>query len=640
MNANAINALAQLGFGCTVSRVMEGANHPRPLERLGRITALCAALVAAFLALGAVRAEAKVFCVAASNPDSVDPSCSIGEGQTTVNAALVAAASNSGEDTVLIGPGNFSESSLGYLASDPVNIVGSGSIGSGSGGTTVTMPPDPGSGFVMSISGAIHHISHLELRVSKDSNSTTDTALSVSDAVYLDDVLISAPSDIDYAQGVFVNGGGAAILDQTRIDFPLDKTTTGVQNSNGSTVTLRSSEIKSRDGLVLNGTSANTTVQRSKVTFRGVGIALSQGSLNLSNSLIDMTTSTNYALIAGFAAAPEVNTPSATLNGVTIVGGNPGSSAVRLRADNGDTATVTLDDSIVDMTSANTTAFYVQESGSGNASMTGDYVNFRATYDGGNGIFVESDGAPGSATLSISHGTSVDPGFLGSGPDAYSLSPTSPLLDAGNPAASPGLDINSAPRPLDSTGGCSSRRDQGAYEYLPPPPTATIDSGPAAGSTTADSTPTFAMSSSRICSPAFDCSIDGGATTSCSSPYTPAVLSEGTHTIAVRALGEISNPGTAATRTFTVDTLAPTTTVSGGSRFKAKGRTARVSFVFGSDDPAATFACKVTTTGYKPCSKNFSARLKPGRYKLYAVASDAVGNQDATPAVKSFRVVR
>ena len=91
---------------------------------------------------------------------------------------------------------------------------------------------------------------------------------------------------------------------------------------------------------------------------------------------------------------------------------------------------------------------------------------------------------------------------------------------------------------------------------------------------------------------------------------------------------------------FTVDTVVPVTTVSGKSRFKVKGRTALASFVFGPNETGVTFTCKVVTTGYKPCAKAFKARLRPGSYKLYVIATDAAGQTDATPALKSFRVVK
>jgi hypothetical protein len=84
-------------------------------------------------------------------------------------------------------------------------------------------------------------------------------------------------------------------------------------------------------------------------------------------------------------------------------------------------------------------------------------------------------------------------------------------------------------------------------------PETAIDSGPEGA--TADATPTFTFSSSEPGS-SFECSVDGGAFASCSSPYTTEPLANGTHTFAVRATDPGGNTdATDATRTFEVCTL-------------------------------------------------------------------------------------
>src|SRR5262249_6470378 len=93
------------------------------------------------------------------------------------------------------------------------------------------------------------------------------------------------------------------------------------------------------------------------------------------------------------------------------------------------------------------------------------------------------------------------------------------------------------------------------------PPVATIDSGP--GGITNNPAPTFAFHSNEPGS-SFECSIDSGAPAygPCSGPgasHTPAApLGDGSYTFRVRATDSAGNLGTAATRTFTVDTVAPT----------------------------------------------------------------------------------
>ena len=61
----------------------------------------------------------------------------------------------------------------------------------------------------------------------------------------------------------------------------------------------------------------------------------------------------------------------------------------------------------------------------------------------------------------------------------------------------------------------------------------------------------------------FECSIDSGTYTTCTSPHTTATLADGPHTFAVRAIDNAGNTDpTPATTNWTIDTTppAPTTT--------------------------------------------------------------------------------
>ncbi len=85
-------------------------------------------------------------------------------------------------------------------------------------------------------------------------------------------------------------------------------------------------------------------------------------------------------------------------------------------------------------------------------------------------------------------------------------------------------------------------------------PTATITAGPAAGSITTDSTPTFGFKSSEPGS-TFQCRFDSRTFTACAPPFTTkAPLANGKHTFYVRAIDAPGNVGAAASRSFTVRT--------------------------------------------------------------------------------------
>src|SRR5215208_1337452 len=88
------------------------------------------------------------------------------------------------------------------------------------------------------------------------------------------------------------------------------------------------------------------------------------------------------------------------------------------------------------------------------------------------------------------------------------------------------------------------------------PPQTTIDSGPTG--TVNTSSASFGFSSSEAGS-TFECSLDGAAFTSCSSPQNYSALSDGSHTFEVRATDAAGNVDTTpASRTWSVDTTAPT----------------------------------------------------------------------------------
>ena len=92
------------------------------------------------------------------------------------------------------------------------------------------------------------------------------------------------------------------------------------------------------------------------------------------------------------------------------------------------------------------------------------------------------------------------------------------------------------------------------------PPDTSITGGPAASSTTSDSTPTFTFTSTEAGS-TFECRVDAAAFAACATPFTTAPLGDGTHTFRVRATdGGGNTDSTPAAVTFAVATVVPTPT--------------------------------------------------------------------------------
>ncbi len=240
--------------------------------------------------------------------------------------------------------------------------------------------------------------------------------------------------------------------------------------------------------------------------------------------------------------------------------------------------------------------------------------------------------------------TTADPQFVGAG-DLH-IKSTSPMIDAGNPADPTvgSIDLDGDPRKLNGVGLC--RRDIGADEFVPETPgdcqapDTSITSGPSGA--TSDSTPTFGLGSTEPGS-TFECRVDGGGFNSCSNPHTVASLGDGAHTFEVRATDSAANvDATPASRTFSIDTLAPDSSISKGpkKKLKTKKSKVKVKFQFGSSDDDAGFECQLDKAAFAPCSGTFTAKVKKGKHTFSVRASDAVGNVDQSPATRSFTVKR
>jgi parallel beta-helix repeat protein len=171
----------------------------------------------------------------------------------------------------------------------------------------------------------------------------------------------------------------------------------------------------------------------------------------------------------------------------------------------------------------------------------------------------------------------------------------------------------------------------------------TITAGPSGP--TNNASPTFSFTSTPT-GGTFECKLDGpGATVgtwaACTSPKAYASLAQGAYTFNVRAtVGGVTDP-TPATRSFTVDTTAPDTTITSGPTGTITVNSASFGF---SSEAGATFQCKLdgpgTTTGtYAACTSPKSyASLANGSYTFSVRATDTAGNVDPTPATRAFTV--
>lgn len=71
---------------------------------------------------------------------------------------------------------------------------------------------------------------------------------------------------------------------------------------------------------------------------------------------------------------------------------------------------------------------------------------------------------------------------------------------------------------------------------------------------------------------------------------------------------------------------------------RTQGRSARVVLRLGSDEADVSYTCGIDGGFFRPCSERLARRFGVGSHVVLAVARDAAGNDDRTPAVVRFRV--
>ena len=153
-------------------------------------------------------------------------------------------------------------------------------------------------------------------------------------------------------------------------------------------------------------------------------------------------------------------------------------------------------------------------------------------------------------------------------------------------------------------------------------PDSSIDGGPTG--TVASAAAVFGFSADE--GAAYQCKLDGGAYAACESPISLDGLAQGAHTLLVRATDAAGNQeASPASRTWTVDTLAPVVSLTAKPGASTTATTATFSFVA---DEAATFECRIGEAAFAPCtSPKAYEGLTPGSRTFQVRATDALGHR-------------
>src|SRR5207244_9540997 len=128
----------------------------------------------------------------------------------------------------------------------------------------------------------------------------------------------------------------------------------------------------------------------------------------------------------------------------------------------------------------------------------------------------------------------------------------------------------------------------------------------------------FSFTSSKTGS-TFQCKLDGGTNTTCTSPQSYTGLAAGSHTFTVTATDTAGNTGTASS-TWTIDTTPPTVTITAQPANPTNQTTA--SFSFTSSKTGSTSQCKLNARYATTCTiPSRYTRLACGNHTFKATAT-------------------
>jgi hypothetical protein len=326
-------------------------------------------------------------------------------------------------------------------------------------------------------------------------------------------------------------------------------------------------------------------------------------------------------------------TQSLTLRNVTAAATGTGSTGILTSGSGSATITYDAKSVIADGTATDVSAA-VDDTSSSVVNL--DHSNYatRSTSADPGGTATVTD--PSTANNQMSA-----PVFVNAATGNFRQQSSSPTIDKGDVDGSSGSsDFDGDGRALDGDADCTSAADIGADEFKPVPPNATITSGPANGSTVGPS-PAFEFTSPSgpaACT-TFECRLDGGGFSACTSPHALGPLGSGSHSFRVRAKDVDDQTGSAVIRTFTVDAAPPQTTISSGPANGSTIDDPTPTFGFSSSEDGSTFQCKVDGASFSACtSPKTTSPLPDGSHTFQARATDGVGNTDASPATRSFTV--
>ena len=167
-------------------------------------------------------------------------------------------------------------------------------------------------------------------------------------------------------------------------------------------------------------------------------------------------------------------------------------------------------------------------------------------------------------------------------------------------------------------------------------PTAKLDSSPVNPTNQTSATFTFHSTDGGT---SFECAMDGGAFGGCNSgsaSYSNLTGGAGTsHTFHVRATDDAGNTGASTDYTWTIDTQAPTASITGGPVDPTPTNDPTPQFTFNTGGTPTKVECAVDGTFQSGCSSpHTTGSLGDGAHTFAVRVTDAAGNSFTTPLRK------
>lgn len=135
----------------------------------------------------------------------------------------------------------------------------------------------------------------------------------------------------------------------------------------------------------------------------------------------------------------------------------------------------------------------------------------------------------------------------------------------------------------------------------------------------------------------FECRLDEGAFSHCSSPARFEELGDGSHTIEVRAVDEAGNIGPVVSHAVTVDTKAPGVQITVIDPEASPTNVRTRQYEFGSNEESAMFECSLDGAPFTSCTTSITlTNLSEGPHTFAVRAVDLAGNISGEPAVDHF----